>query len=188
MVLPKNGINLKMSSMICPKCNTPVTETMLVCPKCATLLFDPQLSTVHMRVDPRLLRLRRVTDELPGVTVNEQTVLLQMRGMVERLIFEEGTEIVLGRADLSQPNAFRFDTTMYGGLERGVSREHAVLRLKEGKLTITDLKSANGTTVNMKPLKANEPWPIYNGDTVTLGNLAITVRFESPQEGDSKKR
>jgi len=160
---------------------------MLACPKCSTLLFDPQLSTVHMRVDPRLLRLRHNAESPHAEPKDERTVLLQVRGMVERLIFEEGTEIILGRADMSQPTAYRFDTTMYGGLERGVSREHAVLRLCEGKLTITDLNSANGTTVNMKRLKPNEPWPVYDGDTVTLGNLAITIRFEITQNGTTKK-
>src|SRR5215475_5101374 len=112
-----------MSSVQCPKCGTPVTSNMLVCPKCATLLFDPQLSTVHMRVDPRLLRLRRAQENAPGKATDEHTVVLQIRGMTERLVFEEGTEVVLGRADLTSPTTPRFDLTMYGGLERGVSRE-----------------------------------------------------------------
>src|SRR5450631_2150445 len=107
-----------MAQTTCPKCGATVSDGMLACPKCSALLFDPHISTVHMRVDPQLLRLRRKAENAENVPVNEHTVLLQIRGMTERLIFEEGTEVVLGRADLTYPPSSRFDLTRYGAHER----------------------------------------------------------------------
>ena len=109
-----------MSTITCPKCGKVSEDGALVCTKCGTLLFNPSVSTVHMRVDPSLLRLRRTTQQAAGVTLPERTVSLQMRGMSERLNFEEGTEIVLGRSDLSAGTGARLDLSRYGAHERGV--------------------------------------------------------------------
>jgi predicted component of type VI protein secretion system len=111
------------------------------------------------------------------------TVLLQIRGLTERLIFEEGTDFVLGRLDLNQAAARRYDLTRFGAHERGVSREHARLNLKNNQLTVTDLGSINGTSVNRKKLKPNEPHVLSSGDELMLGRLSITLRFEPVPDG-----
>lgn len=154
---------------------------MLVCDRCGTLLFDPRASTVHMRVDPTLLQLRRRREKQTGpLADNSHIVSLLIRGISERLAFEEGTEIVLGRIDFTNPDLSRLDLTRYGGHERGVSREHALLRYQDAKLTVTDLHSVNGTMVNLIRLEPNHPWMLKDGDELMLGTLLIKVRFEMP--------
>jgi pSer/pThr/pTyr-binding forkhead associated (FHA) protein len=167
-----------MSENTCPKCGTPYQPYQLVCTKCATLLFDPTSSTLHMRVDPNLLRLRHSHLASDTTLTPEQAISLQIRGLSERVIFEEGTEIILGRVDMSQPGTSRLDLTRYGGHERGVSREHALLRYKGGKLTITDLRSVNGTMRNGQKLNPEQPQEVHDGDELLLGHLSIMVRFE----------
>lgn len=172
-----------MVDLTCPKCKTPYREGQLVCNKCLNLLFDPKSSTVHMRIDPSLLRLRRKRELEIGKNLPERTVILQIRGLIEKLIFEEETEIVLGRIDLTHASADKFDLTAFGGHERGVSREHAVLRFQNTELTVTDLGSINGTSVNGKKLTSNETQTLKQGDELTLGSLSITVRFDRPDTG-----
>ena len=131
-----------------------------------------------MRADPMLLRLRRNRPNQDDSILPERIIVLQIRGMTERLSFEEGTEVVLGRYDVTASPTPRLDLSHYGARERGVSREHAVLHFERDQLTITDLKSVNGTTVNRTKLGPNQPQVIRNGDEITLGTLSIVVRFE----------
>jgi predicted component of type VI protein secretion system len=156
----------------------------LACSKCNTLLFEPKRSTVIMRVDPALLRLRRAA-EAGGSSVAEHKVQLIIRGVIERVAFEDGTELVLGRTDLGWSETDRFDLTRYGAHERGVSRAHAVLRYRDGQLTITDLSSVNGTSLNMKRLPPNEPHIVSDNDEIMLGRLAVRVRFVPAGDTDN---
>jgi hypothetical protein len=63
--------------------------------------------------------------------------------------------------------------------DRGVSTQHAVLRLREGALTVTDLGSTNGTSLNgSEDLLANgEEIPLADGDRIHVGAwTTITIR------------
>lgn len=55
-----------------------------------------------------------------------------------------------------------------------VSRHHAVVLRRGGKILVADLGSANGTRVNGEPVGA-EPHPVVPGDTVELATVACTV-------------
>jgi pSer/pThr/pTyr-binding forkhead associated (FHA) protein len=131
-----------------------------------------------MRISPILLQLRRKQAKTSEALPPGKLVVLQIRGLSERLNFEEGTEIVLGRNDISNPDMSRLDLTPYGGHERGVSREHALLRYRDGQLSVTDLHSANGTLVNMQRLGSGQPRLLKDGDELTLGNLTLMIFFE----------
>ncbi len=167
-----------MPEQCCPNCGALLVNEPLVCDRCGTLLCDPKSSTVHMRSSPVLLQLRRKQEKVAGTPRPGKLVVLQIRGLSERLSFEEGTEVVLGRNDISNPDMSRLDLTPYGGHERGVSREHALLRYKDGQLSVTDLHSANGTLVNLQRLGSGQPRQIKDGDELTLGNLTIMILFD----------
>jgi len=154
----------------------------MACSKCGALLFDPKASTVHMRVDPTLMEMRRRRVKPTGSLSQGRVISLQIRGVTERLAFEEGTEIVLGRIDLANPDMSRFDLTRFGGHERGVSREHALLRYTNEDFTVTDLKSANGTSVNGQRLRPNEQRVLKDGDELMLGSLVVRIKIEPPHE------
>jgi hypothetical protein len=162
----------------CPKCATLLREEQLVCLRCGTLLFDPKLSTALTRIEPQLLLLRRRRRGGTGMLSPSRIIRLRIRGLTEKLVFEEGTEIVLGRIDITHPDPSRFDLTPFGGHERGVSREHALLQLRNGQLRVSDLRSANGSFVNLRRLEPNRAYSLKDGDELTLGNLTIVVNFE----------
>lgn len=64
-------------------------------------------------------------------------------------------------------------------VDRGVSTQHAVLRVRESGLTVTDLGSTNGTSLNDgdELLAYGEETPLTDGDRIHVGAwTTITVR------------
>jgi pSer/pThr/pTyr-binding forkhead associated (FHA) protein len=62
--------------------------------------------------------------------------------------------------------------------DRGVSSQHAVLRIHDSGLTITDIGSTNGTTINDSDdrLGNGEEIPLADGDRIHVGAwTTITV-------------
>jgi hypothetical protein len=170
--------------MKCVKCGTPYTLDSAVCLKCGHVLFDPKSSTVALRIDPNVLRLRRQRAQT-GMLRPQSSISLLIRGIAERFVCDEGTEIILGRTDLISASPTHFDLTRYGGHDRGVSRTHAVLRFLKDGVTITDMNSANGTFVNGTRLEPNNPQLLKDNDEIRLGSLTMIVRFDGINNGAS---
>lgn len=61
--------------------------------------------------------------------------------------------------------------------DRGVSRYHCVVRREGNVLTIEDIGSTNGTTVNGKVVKGRQP--LRNGDLVQIGEAKIIFHSNS---------
>jgi hypothetical protein len=59
-----------------------------------------------------------------------------------------------------------------------VSRHHAVFRLEEDTLMITDLGSTNGTAVNGNPLAERVPMTLSPGDTIQVGSAELQLQVE----------
>jgi hypothetical protein len=92
--------------------------------------------------------------------------------------------IAVGAADLAAAAAGKDKGVVLGrsaGLcdrvvdDQSVSRRHARLAPAGDGLTIEDLKSAFGTSVNGRKLAPFQPEPLAAGDTVVLGALTLTV-------------
>ena len=127
-------------------------------------------------------RLRQKLEENAGqgtATLGEQReIIFVIRGMVERFLLTEDVSVILGRADPgARPRSDVVNLTPYGALDRGVSRAHAKLHLKENHLYVIDLDSTNGTYLAGKRLEPNEPTLLRKGDELLLGRLAIQVLF-----------
>ena len=63
-------------------------------------------------------------------------------------------------------------------VDRGVSTQHAVLRIRDSGLTVTDLGSTNGTTLNSSEdfLADGVETPLSDGDRIHVGAwTTITV-------------
>jgi len=57
--------------------------------------------------------------------------------------------------------------------DTGVSRKHAELHLDDGKVTIVDLQSTNGTTVNGRPI---DRALLHDGDRIGIGASVLVFR------------
>ena len=73
-------------------------------------------------------------------------------------------ENVLGRDDAA---GVRIDAA-------GISRRHALIRVRDGEATIEDLGSKNGTLLRGSRLLA--PVPLEDGDVFVLGDVALVFR------------
>lgn len=81
--------------------------------------------------------------------------------------------ILVGRKDASQQP--EVDLTPYGGIEQGVSRQHAVITFEDGRYYIEDLNSVNETLLNSSRLFPGQPYPLKHGDHLQFGVLIVTV-------------
>ena len=94
----------------------------------------------------------------------------------ERRIILYGTTLI-GRANRKQGVEPGIDLGIHPG-DRGVSTQHAVLRIRDSGLTITDLGSTNGTSLNDSDdlLGNGEETALADGDRIHVGAwTTITV-------------
>ena len=63
--------------------------------------------------------------------------------------------------------------------EAKISRKHALLRIDEGKITVEDIGSLNGTYVNRQPrLQPGNPVEIKSGDELIIGKTFLKLTVE----------
>ena len=126
-------------------------------------------------------RWRQLNNQnLPNGTATlgiQREVIFVIRGMIERVKLTNNLAVVLGRFDAGTEPGTHIDLNPYGALDRGVSRMHAKLTLKNNHLYITDLGSTNGTYLAGKKLEPNKTELLRKGDELLLGRLAIQVLF-----------
>ena len=99
-----------------------------------------------------------------------------------RRIVLHGDTTLIGRGNPDQGVAPEIDLGIHP-IDRGVSTQHAVLRIHDSGLTITDLGSTNGTTLNGGEdlLKKGDETPLAEGDRIHVGAwTTITVAMSSP--------
>lgn len=89
-------------------------------------------------------------------------------------------QVILGRSDVDYPQMRPdVDFISCNAIRNGISRQHAALSLSESNRPIIyDLGSRNGTVVNGEALSPHQPYPLKDGDKITLGKLRVTVFFD----------
>ena len=172
----------------CPTCGALCPPKALACRHCGNLIHDgitgDALSTLLVR------RPHELGIDLPGDGMNLRgTAKLTQEAMVHISIERQNAPIsrivgdkpiVLGRIDKTgtvELSKADINLTPYKARDRGVSRRHAHIFQKDGKLYIEDLGSSNGTSVNGDSIKAGEPVKIRDGDEVMLGRMMLWFNF-----------
>lgn len=112
-------------------------------------------------------------------TSRVQSLILTDRASQQTFTFDNTvkTEIVVGRADNLANYQPTLDLAPLGAYRLGVSRIHISIVIEQDRVSIIDLKSANGTHVNDTRLIACKPYPLQYGDVIRLGNLILDVRL-----------
>jgi pSer/pThr/pTyr-binding forkhead associated (FHA) protein len=96
----------------------------------------------------------------------------------ERRIVLKSETTLIGRRNRGQGVEPDIDLGIHPG-DRGVSTQHAVLRIRDSGPTITDLGSTNGTSLNGSDelLRNGEETPLADGDRIHVGAwTTITIR------------
>jgi|SRR5690349_2701586 len=86
-------------------------------------------------------------------------------------------ELAIGWRDARTLAAPAIDLTSLGGSAQGVSRQHALLRCQDGRWTIEDLGSTNGTFLNESPLAPHTPALLYDKATIRVGQIKLFFRY-----------
>ena len=85
--------------------------------------------------------------------------------------------MVLGRSDPERNMYPEIDLTPFDALAKGVSRRHAVILVRNGRVTVKDLDSTNGTRLNNFDLIKETEYRLRHGDELSLGQLHLQVLF-----------
>ncbi|MBE2223224.1 MAG: GAF domain-containing protein, partial [Anaerolineae bacterium] len=93
---------------------------------------------------------------------------------LNRMGLDINGEVVLGR-DSEDDNAI--DLQQFEASLLGVSRQHLMLRPTASHLYATDMGSTNGTMRNGRSIGVRTPYPLVDGDTLTLGKLRLILRI-----------
>jgi pSer/pThr/pTyr-binding forkhead associated (FHA) protein len=133
---------------------------------------DAETSLLRLPTD---VELERDTDDADALA--PWLVELRVVGTSDVLQVTAGEGTVLGRADSGDEGHCDIDLAPYNALPLGVSRRHALIRIGKNRVTITDLGSSNGTRIDGSLLKPNQPYRIWDQDTLQLGNLRLQVHF-----------
>lgn len=112
-----------------------------------------------MRTGIGLVRGQRKKDRTWNLTVEKGPKELRGVSLVVR------GPVIVGRSPGS-------DIVIGAGF---VSGRHARFELMGQNLFVEDLNSTNGTAVNGQSI--SEPFALHNNDVVTIGDVAIKVRF-----------
>lgn len=96
-------------------------------------------------------------------------------------------DIVIGRAGESMKP--HLDLTEYDAVNKGVSRQHALLRPTGSGLFLVDLKSTNGTFYNSTKVEAGVRKKINDGDVISFGQVHFKVNIiKKPEVEKSEKK
>lgn len=163
----------------CPICSYENTEEEQICVRCGELLVEGAVST----------RTFDDTDYEEGVPKwgsarfnGSMNLVLDVLEQEEptRFVFDADKieEVIIGRQDPNTGKAPPIDLTANGGLNQGVSRQHAIILRKDGALHIMDNESANGTFLNGQKLVAKQPRILRDGDDIRFGHLVLRVTFQ----------
>ncbi len=167
---------------VCPRCQTPIRSTARFCPHCGYDIGQ-QLAAAPTPVAaapaqqaafagavsaPGAPPATTLLSDMPGTNT---LIVRWMGGNSQRYPITEPT-LRVGRAPdndvvINHP---------------AVSSHHLSLFVSSGAMTVTDLKSTNGTQLNGHRIPPNSPQPINFGDVIRIGDLTgnwVTLSLES---------
>ena len=167
----------------CSVCGHVNRPGILVCENCGTNLAtgrEASVGTKEIGQEEKISESQEVMINTAGTLRFEDNMMLRLEieGAPTPIVIYPKSETSLGRRDPGTGVAPDIDLTAYAGYRKGVSRNHAMLRLKEKRLELYDLGSSNGTLINGVRLSAHQPHLLRDGDEITLGKMVIRVLFQ----------
>lgn len=187
-VCPNCGLVNQVGSLICERCSTSLTGPTAgvtgaltspaqddSSPKVGTAILGDGNPPQTEADDPAVQ---------PGSSIFDDNMVLRLEVMnsTDGLVVDPRHETVIGRRDPATGMAPDIDLTAFSGYKLGVSRKHAVLRVRSNQLEILDLGSSNGTIVNGVRILPHEPRLLRDGDQLLMGKLTMRVHFQTKAE------
>lgn len=146
----------------------------MFCDDCAA-----NIVSVSEKSTDQLVTLGRDTMPLtPSPAKPRTAIVFYVRGAKKPFVIPHGKRVLLGRNSPDESKMPDIDLTPYNGIERGVSRNHAVIDNTGSIPTIIDVGSSNGVHINGSRLRRGTTSSLGNGDHVFLGRLPAFVQLK----------
>ena len=187
----------KSAGQTCPKCGHLNRAGILVCEKCGTLLIGDEHAGGTKRFEgeknaaegaaggaqPAIMETTElftsaITSAGSSQFTENMVLRLEIEGAPTPIMVHPKFETSLGRRDPATGTMPDVDLSAYAGYRLGVSRKHAIIRLKNNQLELYDLGSSNGTSINGTRLNPHQSQVLRNGDEVMLGKMMLRVLFQ----------
>ncbi len=115
-------------------------------------------------------------DDMVGLRPIWQIRLALVGSESQEIALELNGEVILGRS-VEEDNVI--DLSDFGAGEEGVSRQHLILRPAPTNLFAIDMGSTNGSSRNGRSIGVNTPYPLSDGDMLSLGALQLIIHVDS---------
>ncbi len=120
--------------------------------------------------------LLKVMQELDGnhqdVYGDRDYLRILVNESLEMIPINDGQPIIVGRT-----TKVDFDLSGFGDLARSISRRHAQISLSNGRLSIIDLNSRNGTYVSDQQIPQGKAVFIRRDDVIRVGGIKFSIMF-----------
>ena len=170
-------------TIICAKCKHEEPQGAMYCSNCGAKLVDSEgLSTASMSTSGELSKWKSGESLPPApthATDAEISLHIVRTGQILPLIGR--SEFIIGRVSEGQSVLPDIDLTPYDAYSQGVSRLHAMVQIKKGQVSISDLGSSNGTRINKTKLTAKRTYALNHGDVISLGKFKIQALIRQEQ-------
>jgi hypothetical protein len=155
----------------CPHCESVYPENTLFCEECGSYLtVGDEQATESLAEESDAIGKGQT-----GSTFITLVLQIEDGGQIELPLSKE---VMLGRLDASRAVFPDVDLTSEDGMDKGVSRRHAIISRRRDQVFIEDLGSLNGTFLNSHQLVPEMPYPVKDGDQVQVGKLVLTVHLK----------
>ena len=166
--------------ILCPNCQHHEVSGALFCSDCGTqLVFPESLSTqaiYRSQSDTTLgISTRQPNFPAPAQTAVDALVSLLLLESGQIMPLTGRTEFTIGRVAEGQPILPDVDLSPYEAYAQGVSRLHAVLKIKPDAIVLMDLGSSNGSRVNGQKIPPNVDFILKHADVISLGKFKIQL-------------
>jgi pSer/pThr/pTyr-binding forkhead associated (FHA) protein len=108
----------------------------------------------------------------------EQNLHYLVPGSQRQGKLDTAVPIWIGRADPDNQFWPQLDLADDGGIEMGVSRRHALIRMEEKGLVLIDKSSVNGTWIDRERLVPDWSYPLPPAAQVRFGRLTVKLFLE----------
>jgi len=171
----------------CPKCEATVRNDMHFCDSCGAPLSAPDSEPDIEEEDDDSISTPPASIPLPEPDIDDTAMPIQepdsargwklkvVEGMQvgkEYMLFKD--EMLIGRAD--EEDDIAPDIDLEGQDDGYVSRNHAIVRISNGKVSVEDSGSANGTRLDNRKLEANTLTPVRNGQVIRTGKVGLMLQ------------
>jgi hypothetical protein len=162
----------------CQNCGHENGEKTQICEVCGTLLVRPTVETKHYDDADYEEGTPKWGSARFNATMSLVLDVLETKNQFT-FALDKIDELVIGRKDPITGDAPAIDLSDANGLEKGVSRKHAMIARRDGALHVIDNGSANGTYLNGQKLVAEQPRILRDGDDIRVGHLVMRVSFKA---------